>query len=130
MVLVEIVKSLRPYQWTKNLVVFAPLIFSQNIFNFPLVLESVFAFAVFCVLSGAVYILNDLRDMDEDKLDDLTKELAKLYRENIATWESNIGRDKTGQVFLRLMISAKKMSGGALGRHSYLNYLKSVFSER
>ena len=68
MVLVEIVKSLRPYQWTKNHFVFAPLIFSQNIFNFSMVLESVFAFAVFCVLSGAVYILNDLRDMDEDKL--------------------------------------------------------------
>ncbi|MGD2294572.1 MAG: decaprenyl-phosphate phosphoribosyltransferase [Candidatus Aminicenantes bacterium] len=68
MVLIEIVKSLRPYQWTKNFFVFAPLIFSQNIFNVPLLLETVLAFAVFCVLSGAVYIWNDLRDIEEDKL--------------------------------------------------------------
>ncbi len=68
MILVEIVKSLRPYQWTKNLFIFAPLIFSQNIFNVPLLITSVFAFAVFCVLSGAVYIWNDMRDIEEDKL--------------------------------------------------------------
>ncbi len=68
MVLIEIIKSLRPYQWTKNLFVFAPLIFSQNIFNVPLVITSLFAFAVFCVLSGAVYIWNDMRDVEEDRL--------------------------------------------------------------
>jgi len=68
MVIKEIIKSLRPYQWTKNFFVFAPLIFSENIFNFPLILKSVLAFALFCVLSGAIYIWNDLRDIDEDKL--------------------------------------------------------------
>ena len=68
MVLVEILKSLRPYQWTKNLFVFAPLIFSQNIFNVPYLIKTILAFAIFCLLSGAVYILNDLRDIEEDKL--------------------------------------------------------------
>lgn len=68
MAIKEIIKSLRPHQWTKNFFVFAPLIFSENVFNFPLILKSVLAFALFCVLSGAVYIWNDLRDIDEDKL--------------------------------------------------------------
>jgi 4-hydroxybenzoate polyprenyltransferase len=68
MVLVEILKSLRPYQWTKNLFVFAPLIFSQNIFNAPYLFKTILAFAIFCLLSGAVYIWNDLRDVDADKL--------------------------------------------------------------
>ena len=64
----EILRSLRPYQWTKNFFVFAPLIFSENIFNVPLILKSLLAFALFCVLSGAIYIWNDLRDIEEDKL--------------------------------------------------------------
>jgi 4-hydroxybenzoate polyprenyltransferase len=68
MVIKEIIKSLRPHQWTKNFFVFAPLIFSENVFNFPLILKSVLAFVLFCVLSGAIYIWNDLRDIDEDKL--------------------------------------------------------------
>ena len=68
MVIKEIIKSLRPHQWTKNFFVFAPLIFSENVFNFPLILKSVLAFALFCMLSGAIYIWNDLRDIDEDKL--------------------------------------------------------------
>jgi len=68
MVLVEILKSMRPYQWTKNLFVFAPLIFSQNILNVPYLFKTVLAFALFCLLSGAVYIWNDLRDIEEDKL--------------------------------------------------------------
>lgn len=68
MVIKEIIKSLRPHQWTKNFFVFAPLIFSENVFNFPLTFKSIVAFALFCVLSGAIYIWNDLRDIDEDKL--------------------------------------------------------------
>lgn len=68
MVFIEILKSLRPYQWTKNLFVFAPLIFSQNIFNAPYLFKTILAFAIFCLLSGAVYIWNDLRDIDADKL--------------------------------------------------------------
>ena len=68
MVFIEILKSLRPYQWTKNLFVFAPLIFSQNIFNVPYLFKTILAFAIFCLLSGAVYLWNDLRDIDADKL--------------------------------------------------------------
>jgi 4-hydroxybenzoate polyprenyltransferase len=68
MALVELFKSIRPQQWLKNLFIFAPLIFSENIFNRSMFLQSLLAFAVFCLLSGALYILNDLKDIKEDRL--------------------------------------------------------------
>lgn len=60
-------RSLRPGQWTKNLFIFAGILFSQNVFNSPLLLKVIFAFLVFCLLSGAVYIFNDLIDLEQDR---------------------------------------------------------------
>jgi 4-hydroxybenzoate polyprenyltransferase len=52
--------SLRPKQWIKNLVIFAGLIFSQNLNHPVLLLKACAAFALFCLLSSAVYLVNDL----------------------------------------------------------------------
>jgi 4-hydroxybenzoate polyprenyltransferase len=60
-------ESLRPRQWTKNLFVFSGLLFSQNIFDFHLALRAIFAFAVFCILSGSIYLLNDIVDLNQDR---------------------------------------------------------------
>ena len=68
MKILEIVKSLRVQQWIMNFFVFAPLIFSQNVFNLPLLIKSSLAFVLFCLLSGAAYILNDIQDLEEDKI--------------------------------------------------------------
>jgi 4-hydroxybenzoate polyprenyltransferase len=68
MKILAIIKSLRLQQWIKNFFVFAPLIFSQNVFNLPLLIKTVLAFVLFCILSGASYLLNDIQDLDEDKL--------------------------------------------------------------
>ncbi len=67
MALRELFKSLRPQQWLKNLFIFAPLIFSENIFDRSLFLRTLLAFGIFCLLSGALYILNDLKDLEEDR---------------------------------------------------------------
>jgi 4-hydroxybenzoate polyprenyltransferase len=67
MTIIEIFKSLRPQQWIKNLFIFAPLIFSRNILNRPLLFKTVAAFAAFCLISSAHYIFNDLRDFEEDR---------------------------------------------------------------
>lgn len=61
------VVSLRPRQWVKNLFVFAAVIFSQNLFS-PLIWPALGAFAVFCALSGAIYLVNDLADEEKDRL--------------------------------------------------------------
>jgi 4-hydroxybenzoate polyprenyltransferase len=65
--LASLVVSLRPNQWTKNLFVFAGLLFGKQLFEPTAVATSVAAFAVFCVLSGVVYLLNDVADRQADK---------------------------------------------------------------
>jgi len=62
-----IFKTMRPRQWTKNLLVFAALIFSRNLSNFPMVSDATIAFIIFCLLSGSVYTLNDLLDLKQDR---------------------------------------------------------------
>ncbi|MDH5186131.1 MAG: decaprenyl-phosphate phosphoribosyltransferase [bacterium] len=63
----NIILSLRPKQWSKNLIIFAGLIFSQNLLNTGYLLRSIAAFAIFCLLSGAVYIINDIVDKEPDR---------------------------------------------------------------
>ncbi|MGB9748120.1 MAG: UbiA family prenyltransferase, partial [Bacteroidales bacterium] len=68
-----IIRTLRPYQWTKNSLVFAALIFSLSFFQTSLLFRSVAAFFLFCAASSAVYIMNDLKDLNEDRLHPLKK---------------------------------------------------------
>lgn len=63
----HIFKTMRPRQWTKNLLVFAALIFSQNLRNLPMLSDTTIAFIIFCLLSGSVYTLNDLLDLKQDR---------------------------------------------------------------
>ena len=58
---------LRPRQWTKNFFLFAGLVFSGNLFYLPLFCKTLLAFGTFCLLSGAVYIMNDMVDLEEDR---------------------------------------------------------------
>ena len=59
--------SLRPHQWTKNLILFAPLALSKHLFEAGPFQRSAFAFLLFCGLSGAVYLVNDVRDVEQDR---------------------------------------------------------------
>jgi 4-hydroxybenzoate polyprenyltransferase len=67
-VLKAVLVSLRPHQWTKNVVVFAALAFSKNLFDLAYFLKSALAFGVFCAISGVVYIINDVADVERDRL--------------------------------------------------------------
>jgi 4-hydroxybenzoate polyprenyltransferase len=68
-----LVVSLRPHQWTKNLLVFAPLALSKHLFEVDPFLRSLGAFLLFCGLSGAVYLINDVRDVERDRLHPLKR---------------------------------------------------------
>ena len=59
--------SLRPEQWTKNLFVFAGVLFGGHLLDLAAMLRAVAAFAVFCALSGVVYVFNDLADRAADQ---------------------------------------------------------------
>jgi 4-hydroxybenzoate polyprenyltransferase len=62
-----ILLSLRPRQWTKNFFVLSALIFSRNFFDSRMLLISIAAFVLFCMISGAVYLLNDIVDREKDR---------------------------------------------------------------
>jgi len=63
----DLVRSARPRQWYKNLVVFAGIVFSFNLFNVSMLLKTVLAFAIFCAISSSVYIFNDIHDREKDR---------------------------------------------------------------
>jgi len=63
-----LIRSLRPRQWVKNVFVFAALVFGQRFIEPAAVLRSLAAFAVFCALSSAVYLINDIADREADRL--------------------------------------------------------------
>jgi decaprenyl-phosphate phosphoribosyltransferase len=59
---------LRPKQWIKNSFVFMPLIFSEQFLQPHLIQLSILAFIVFCLMASATYIINDIHDVEQDKL--------------------------------------------------------------
>jgi 4-hydroxybenzoate polyprenyltransferase len=62
-----LIKTMRPRQWTKNLVLFAGIIFDGQLTNLPSLLQVSAAFITFCLVSGVIYAINDLMDMEEDQ---------------------------------------------------------------
>ena len=60
--------QLRPKQWTKNILVFAALLFTVDSISVETILETVAAFMLFSLVSGCVYILNDYFDIESDRL--------------------------------------------------------------
>jgi 4-hydroxybenzoate polyprenyltransferase len=63
-----LIKTCRIHQWSKNFLIFAALIFSKNLSNEAYLLQTVFAFFSFCLLSSSVYLLNDVIDAEKDRL--------------------------------------------------------------
>jgi 4-hydroxybenzoate polyprenyltransferase len=64
----DLLVSLRPDQWTKNLFVFAGLVFGERLLEPGAVARSCATFVIFCALSSAMYLMNDLRDRVRDRL--------------------------------------------------------------
>ena len=63
-----VLKTMRPSQWLKNAFVLAPVFFAKDILYPPLVLSAAAAFGVFCLLAGAVYTMNDIVDVEGDRV--------------------------------------------------------------
>jgi 4-hydroxybenzoate polyprenyltransferase len=65
--LTALLKTMRPRHWTKNAFIFAALVFDGKLFHLPDFLRTLAGFGLFCLISSAVYIFNDLFDLDADR---------------------------------------------------------------
>lgn len=93
--IIHLIKLIRPKQWIKNFFVFAPLLFSRHVFDLPYLLPSLAAFFIFSLASSAVYIINDIMDVESDRAHP-----KKKYRP-IASGEISV---KQAMIFLVLLV--------------------------
>jgi 4-hydroxybenzoate polyprenyltransferase len=63
----DLVVEARPWQYTKNLILFAGLVFAHHLLDPGYLMRSLAAFASFCLLSSFIYVLNDLVDLERDR---------------------------------------------------------------
>ena len=78
-----LIRTVRPHQWVKNLFVLAPMFFHKSVFlstpmgpalNLTITGRALAATAVFCLLAGAVYTINDLADVEADRVHPVKRE--------------------------------------------------------
>jgi len=80
-----LLKTMRPKQWVKNVVVFAALVFDVKFTQPEPLLRTVVAFVLFCLVSSAVYLLNDLVDIEKDRTHP-TKRYRPLAAGTLKPW--------------------------------------------
>jgi 4-hydroxybenzoate polyprenyltransferase len=80
-----VVAAMRPQQWIKNLFVAAPLVFAKSLLDGPQALRAAAAVALFCLVSSAIYLWNDIVDVEKDRAH------PRKRRRPIASGELSIG---------------------------------------
>ncbi len=68
-----LLKTMRPRQWVKNGLLFIPIVFDKQLTNWPALARTIAGFILFCLLSSIVYIINDLVDLEADRVHPLKK---------------------------------------------------------
>ncbi|MFO0551419.1 MAG: decaprenyl-phosphate phosphoribosyltransferase [Polyangiaceae bacterium] len=63
-----LIRQMRPPQWVKNVFVLAPLVFAKHLTHPSIILSAVGGFGVFCLLASSIYTLNDLVDVEADRV--------------------------------------------------------------
>jgi len=99
---IDLLESMRPQQWLKNLLLLAPLLFAKSLGDSNRILEAFFGFLIFCALSSGVYLLNDVLDLEKDR-----KHPVKSTRP-IASGRLGV---KTAVVILIVLLSTALVAG-------------------
>ena len=74
---------IRIKQWLKNLIIFAPLIFSFKLFDVEYLKDSFITFFLFCLLSSIIYVFNDICDYNYDKIDPNKRKIKPLANKDV-----------------------------------------------
>jgi 4-hydroxybenzoate polyprenyltransferase len=101
--MLALVRALRPRQWVKNVFVLAPLVFAQLLGDAGTVVRALAALAVFCAVSGAVYLFNDVHDVEADRKHPTKRNrpiAAGVLSEHVAlTWAAVIAAGALASAF-------------------------------
>jgi 4-hydroxybenzoate polyprenyltransferase len=76
-----VLAALRPRQWSKNLLLFAGLVFAAKLGDGPRWIEAIAVFLAYCAASSAAYVVNDLRDADDDRMHPIKRNRPIARRE-------------------------------------------------
>jgi 4-hydroxybenzoate polyprenyltransferase len=76
-----VLAALRPRQWSKNLLLFAGLVFAAKLGDGPRWIEAIAVFVAYCAASSAAYVVNDLRDADDDRMHPIKRNRPIARRE-------------------------------------------------
>ncbi len=133
-----VVRSLRPRQWTKNLIVFMALLFSINqewqvddaSSWGPLLLESTVMFALFCLMSSADYLINDVVDRESDRLHPHKRSrpiaAGLLSPQGAVGWATALAAVSLAGAFALDWRAGAVLGGYAVLMLSYTFYLKHI----
>ncbi|HNF95625.1 MAG TPA: decaprenyl-phosphate phosphoribosyltransferase, partial [Anaerolineales bacterium] len=128
--LTALFKTMRPRQWTKNVFIFAALVFDKQLFIVDSFLRTLAGFALFCLISSCVYIFNDLADVEADRQhpEKKNRPIASGKLPVSAAWTAGIVFVilTLGLAYLLAPTFAGVVAGYFLLNLAYSNYLKHI----
>ncbi len=80
----SVIQLIRVKDWIKNIIIFFPIIFSNNIFSLENITNVLVAFFIFSFTTSSVYILNDILDYKDDKLHKLKRHIKPLASDRLS----------------------------------------------
>ena len=63
----NLIKTMRPHQWIKNILVYVPLVFDRKLTHIPSLIQTTTGFILFCLVASGIYIINDIADLEADR---------------------------------------------------------------
>ena len=128
--LTALFKTMRPRQWTKNVFIFAALVFDKQLFIVDSFLRTLAGFALFCLISSCVYIFNDLADVEADRQhpEKKNRPIASGKLPVSAAWTAGIVFVilTLGLAYILAPTFAGVVAGYFLLNLAYSNYLKHI----
>ncbi|MFN8434728.1 MAG: decaprenyl-phosphate phosphoribosyltransferase [Anaerolineales bacterium] len=128
--LTALFKTMRPRQWTKNVFIFAALVFDKQLFIVDSFLRTLAGFALFCLISSCVYIFNDLADVEADRQhpEKKNRPIASGKLPVSAAWTAGIVFVilTLGLAYLLAPTFAGVVAGYFILNLAYSNYLKHI----
>ena len=138
------VRVLRPEQWYKNIIVFLPLVFTGNLLNFSLYPHLLVSFLMLCLVSGIVYLTNDILDYERDRVNpekkhrpiasgEISLSKAKLYLTLLSVLSLVLTDvlykvSKISSVFLALLLANGALYSFFFKRHQLADIISISFN--